>query len=75
MRADGLGVPVKSEVVMIGPDYDLMFCSQKQVSPMCQSTYYCQELLIVHVVVALHRIQGLRVVSYCLEFAPIVLLI
>ena len=59
MGADGLGVPVKCEVVVIGPDYNPMFCSQEQVSPMRQSTYYCQELSIVHIVIALCWIQGL----------------
>ena len=41
MGADGLGVLVRREVVVIGSDYDLMFRSQKQVSLMHQSTYYC----------------------------------
>jgi hypothetical protein len=73
--ADGLGVLVECKVVMIGPDYDLVFRSQKQVPPMHQSTYYHQELSIVHVIVVLHWIQGLRVVSYCLEVTPIIPLI
>ena len=75
MEADGLGVLVKCEVVVIGPDYNLMFHSQKQVSPMRQSTYYCQELSIIHIIVALCQIQGLRVVSYRLKFTPIIPLI
>ena len=42
---------------------------------MCESTDHCQEFPIVHVVIAFCQVQGLRIVSYRLEFTPIVPLI
>ena len=34
LGANGLGVPVECEVIVISPDHNLMFCSQKQVPSM-----------------------------------------
>ena len=73
--ANGLGVSVKRKIVVIGPDHNLMFCSQKQVSPMCESADYCQEFSIIHIVVALCQVQGLQIVPYRLEFTPIISLV
>ena len=73
--ANGLGVSVEREIVVIGPDRDLMFCSQQQVPPMGKRADDCQEFSIVHVIIVLCGIQGLGVVPYCLEFTPIVPLV
>ena len=37
--------------------------------------HYCQKFAIVHVIVLFCRVEGLQVISNCLEFAPIVPLI
>ena len=57
--ADGLGVPVERKIVVIGPDHDSMFRSQKQVPPMCEHADDCQEFPVIDIVVALRWIQGL----------------
>ena len=73
--ANGLGVSVEREIVVIGPDHDPMFCSQQQVPPMRKRADDRQEFSIVYVIIAFRGIQGLGVVSYRLEFTPIVPLI
>ena len=57
--ADGLGVSVERKIVVIGPDHDSMFRSQKQVPPMCERANDCQKFPVIDVIVALRRIQGL----------------
>ena len=73
--ADGLRVSVEREIVVVGPNHNLMFRPQKQVPPMHQHLYHCQEFLIIHIVVALHQVQGLQIVPYHLEFTPIISLV
>ena len=73
--ANGLGVSVEHEIIVIGPDHDLVFRSQQQVPPVRKRADDRQEFSIVYIIIAFCRIQGLGVVSYCLEFTPVVLLI
>ena len=73
--ANGLGMSVECKVVVIGPDHDLMFRSQEQVSPMCERADDRQKFPVVHIVITFRWVQGLQVVSYCLEFTPVVPLI
>ena len=73
--ADGLGVSVECEIIVIGPDQDLMFRSQQQVPPMRDRVDDRQKFSIVYVIIVFCWIQGLGVVSHRLEFTPIVPLI
>ena len=73
--ANGLGVSVEREIIVIGPDHDLMFRSQQQVPPMRKRADDRQEFPIVYVIITFCGIQGLGVVPYRLEFTPIVPLI
>jgi hypothetical protein len=75
LGADGLGVSVERKIIVIGPDHDLVFRSQQQVSPMSERPDDGQKFPVIDIVVALRWIQGLRVVSHRLEFPPIVSLI
>ena len=73
--ADGLGVSVEREIIVIGPDHNSMFRSQEQVPPMHKRADDCQEFPIIHVIIAFRWIQGLGVVPYRFEFSPVILLI
>ena len=75
LGANGLGVSVEREIIVIGSDYNLMFRSQEQVPPMRERANDRQEFSIIHVIIAFHWIQGLGVVPYRLEFSPVIPLI
>ena len=55
--------------------YAALIAARQQVPPMRERADDRQEFSIIHVVIAFRWIQGLGVVSHCLEFSPIIPLV
>src|ERR1700730_13262121 len=59
-----LRLPVILQVGMVGPNCDFVWGSNEDVSPIAQCFDYRKELPVPDVIVALSRVQCLRVVAY-----------